>query len=63
MTGDLPSKEKERLRALTTLLGERSEELRALVAAPREMPKAVLDDLLGTNRPAAKPGRKRRVRA
>jgi energy-coupling factor transporter ATP-binding protein EcfA2 len=63
VTGDLPSKEKERLRALTTLLGERSEELRALVAAPREMPKAVLDDLLGTNRPAAKPGRKRRVRA
>jgi len=63
VTGDLPSKGKDRLNLLTTRLSERSEELRALVAAPRQMPKALLDDLLGTNRPAGKPGRNRRVRA
>ncbi len=62
-TGDLPSEEKERLTELTTRLSERSDELRALVAAPRQMPKPFLDDLLGTDRPADKPGRKRRIRA
>jgi hypothetical protein len=62
-TGDLPSEGKDLLNKLTTRLSDRSEELRALVAAPREMPKALLDDLLGTNRPAAKPAKKRKVRA
>jgi hypothetical protein len=61
--GDLPGEGKERLNELTTRLSERSDELRALVAAPRQMPKPLLDDLLGTDRPADKPGRKRRIRA
>jgi predicted ATP-binding protein involved in virulence len=62
-SGTLTTLETGRLNELTIQLGERSEELRALVATPREMPKAVLDDLLGSSRPAGKPGRNRNVRA
>lgn len=62
-SGTLSTLETGRLNQLTIQLGERSEELRALVATPREMPKAVLDDLLGSSRPAGKPGRNRKVRA
>ena len=49
--GASPPADSTRLKDLTRTLSERSEELRALVAAPLAMPKAVLDDLLGSDRP------------
>jgi predicted ATP-binding protein involved in virulence len=46
LRGPLSPTETTRLKDLTILLSERSEELRSLVAAPLALPKAVLDDLL-----------------
>jgi hypothetical protein len=37
---------KQRLSELTTILSQRSEELRSLVASPREIPPSVLESLL-----------------
>jgi hypothetical protein len=61
--GALAAEESGRLRDLTLTLSERSEELRALVAAPRTLPKAVLDDLLGSDPPAGASGKRQRKRA
>ncbi len=61
--GALPPKESGRLKDLTRTLSERSEELRALVAAPRTMPKAVMDELLGSDPPGGASGKRQRKRA
>ncbi len=53
VTGVLSPEERDRLKELTLTLSERSEELRALVASPLTMPKTVLDDLIGPDRPTA----------
>ena len=58
-----PQGERDRLKDLTLTLSERSEELRALVAAPLTMPKAVLDDLLGSDPPRRRDRKRPKKRA
>ncbi len=47
--GALSKTEKQRLKDLTSILSERSEELRSIVASPLTMPDSVLNSLLETN--------------
>ncbi len=61
--GSLSKAQKRRLRELTGILSERSEELRSIVASPLTIPDTVLHSLLNTNgrETAVRPSRKRRA--